>query len=348
MATYTKLPRKKGTSWRAQVRIRRDGVIVHSEAKTFSSKTLAKSWAERRERELEDPQAAVKAQHGRILLKTILLDYIEEVGAEFGRTKRKSIEKIATYEIAETPVGDLTSEKLLAHIRWRRQTAAPSTAGNDLIWIKGALEHAKCAWGKEIDLTVIEDARSAAHRARLIGKSNERDRRPTPDELERLRGWFSRSHVGPGKSTGVPMNDIMDFAIASARRQAEITRLEWRDLDQDRGVCRLRDAKSPHGSKGNHRPFALTKEALAIIKRQPKNSPYIFPYQAKTVGAYFTKACQMLAIEDLRFHDLRHEATSRLFEAGYQIHQVQQFTLHERWDTLQRYTQLKAEDVANR
>ncbi len=53
----------------------------------------------------------------------------------------------------------------------------------------------------------------------------------------------------------------------------------------------------------------------------------------------------MLGIENLRFHDLRHEATSRLFEAGYQIHEVAQFTLHDSWNELKRYANLKPENV---
>lgn len=48
---------------------------------------------------------------------------------------------------------------------------------------------------------------------------------------------------------------------------------------------------------------------------------------------------------DLRFHDLRDEATSRLFERGYQIHEVAQFTLHESWNELKRYTHLRPENV---
>ena len=258
------------------------------------------------------------------------------------------METIATYEIAETPVGILTTQRILAHLRWRRQTVVPSTAGNDLIWIKSALDHAKHAWGMEIDITVLESARASAHRARLIGKSKERDRRPTTDELDQLRAWFNRSHIGPGKPTRVPVAELMDFAVASARRQAEITRLHWQDLDQKRGVCLLRDAKSPTCGKGKHRPFALTKEALAIIKRQPRTSAFIFPCLATTVSAYFTDVCQLFGIEGLRFRDLRHEATSRLFEAGYMIQEVQQFTLHESWATLERYTQLHPENVSGR
>jgi len=52
-----------------------------------------------------------------------------------------------------------------------------------------------------------------------------------------------------------------------------------------------------------------------------------------------------LGIEDLHFHDLRHEATSRLFEQGYSIEQVATVTLHESWQELKRYTQLRPETL---
>lgn len=137
----------------------------------------------------------------------------------------------------------------------------------------------------------------------------------------------------------------MDFAIASARREAEICRLEWRDNDKAARTGMVRDAKHPTGKDGNHRRFKYTPEGWAIVSAQPKTSEYVFPYDPKSVGAAFTRACRLLGILDLRFHDLRHEATSRLFERGYQIHEVAQFTLHESWNELKRYTNLKPENL---
>jgi integrase len=48
----------------------------------------------------------------------------------------------------------------------------------------------------------------------------------------------------------------------------------------------------------------------------------IFLYHPKSVGTAFTRVCQTLKIEDLHFHALRHEVTSRLFEAKFSIEQV--------------------------
>ena len=141
------------------------------------------------------------------------------------------------------------------------------------------------------------------------------------------------------------METIMDFAIASARRESEICRLEWRDNDRAARTGMVRDAKHPTGKDGNHRRFKYTPEGWAIVTAQSRANEYIFPYDPKSIGAAFTRACKLLGIQDLRFHDLRHEATSRLFERGYQIHEVAQFTLHESWNELKRYTNLKPENL---
>lgn len=203
------------------------------------------------------------------------------------------------------------------------------------------LEAAKAVDGLPVDPRIVEEARSACYALRLIGKSTKRDRRPTADELARLFEFFGRRD---DRST-IPMSDILDFAIKSARREAEITRLRREDLDEATHTCLLRDIKHPRQKKGNDRRFKLTEEAWAIVKRQPKSSELIFPYNPKSICAAFTRACQLLAIKDLHFHDMRHEATSLLFERGYVIHEVVLFTLHESWNDLKRYTQIRAEKV---
>ena len=87
---------------------------------------------------------------------------------------------------------------------------------------------------------------------------------------------------------------------------------------------------------------------MEIILAQPRTAEEVFPYNPKSVGAAFTRACHYLEIEGLHFHDLRHEATSRLFEKGYSIQEVAQFTLHESWSSLKRYTHLRPENVPER
>jgi hypothetical protein len=89
--------------------------------------------------------------------------------------------------------------------------------------------------------------------------------------------------------------------------------------------------------------------ACKIIEEQGRFSNIregrIFPYNGRSVGAAFRRQCRDLKIDDLHFHDLRHEGTSRLFEAGFSIEQVALVTGHKDWKMLRRYTHLKPETL---
>ena len=91
--------------------------------------------------------------------------------------------------------------------------------------------------------------------------------------------------------------------------------------------------------------FSLTtdkfvRKALAVIKTMPRTDPRIFPFGSDAITAAFTRACKMTGIEDLHFHDLRHEGVSRLFEMGWNIPQVATVSGHRSWQSLKRYTHM--------
>jgi integrase len=72
----------------------------------------------------------------------------------------------------------------------------------------------------------------------------------------------------------------------------------------------------------------------------PQTGPTIFPASADAISAAFTRACKVLGIEDLHFHDLRHEGISRLFEMSWNIPHVAAVSGHRSWQSLKRYTHL--------
>lgn len=349
MATIRKRTNSKGEArFEAIIRLKRQGVLIHRESRAFGRKALAVDWAKRRELELEAPGAldAIKPRTDTQLGK-LIKKYREDFAdlGKWGRTKHSALKALEGMEIAQADAATLTAGQLVDHVRARRLSGAgPSTAGQDLTWLHVVLKAAKGVWGLPVSPYVVDEARDAAKALRLTGKARKRDRRPTSGELEKLREKWARAT----RNLRVPMWDVVCFAIASARRQDEIVSLLWSDLDEAASSILVRDVKNPQGSTGNHRRAKLTAEALAIILRQPKTDARIFPYTADAIGANFTRSCAVLGIQDLRFHDLRHEATSRLFEAGYQIHEVAQFTLHESWQDLKRYTQLRPENLALR
>ena len=136
----------------------------------------------------------------------------------------------------------------------------PSSATNDLIWIKVVLEAAKSAKGLPLRPESVDEAKEFCTKHRLIARSNRRHRRPTNEELQRLDEHFTIRDRH--KSTVVPMRSITWFAITSTRREAEICRLEWTDNDEESKSGLVRDAKHPREKIGNHRRFKYTPEGL--------------------------------------------------------------------------------------
>jgi integrase len=332
------------TRYTAIIRIRKGRALIQQEYRTFAQRSAAASWAKHREVELENQAVPGRKHHEPVTLATLIRWYIETFGtiSNWQRSKQSHLEFLEHHAIGKVNALELTAAALIGHVRRRRADGAgPATVMNDLIWIGVVLRAARNVKELPVSAEVAHEAREACATLRLIGKARKRTRRPTAEELARLRDFF----VTRDRRAEIPMLAIMDFAIASARRQAEITRLEWLDNDEIGRTGMVRDAKHPRHKDGNHRRFKYTPEGWAIIDRQPRTSTYVFPYDAKSVGAAFTRACHILGIHDLHFHDLRHEATSRLFESGYQIHEVAQFTLHDSWSELKRYANLRPENV---
>jgi integrase len=115
----------------------------------------------------------------------------------------------------------------------------------------------------------------------------------------------------------------------------------------------IRDRKDPRQKKGNDQRIPLLAvsgyDAFALIEEQRSvrgnEDDRIFPFNHRSAGTAFTRAVRDLKIEDLHFHDLRHEGTSRLFEAGFPIQHVALVTGHKDWKMLRRYTHLKPESL---
>jgi integrase len=145
--------------------------------------------------------------------------------------------------------------------------------------------------------------------------------------------------IRANRPSSIPMQKIVAFAIFSTRRQEEITLLRWDDLEEDRIL--VRDMKHPGDKKGNNVYCELPPEAIAIVKSMTRDEERIFPYSTDAISASFTRACKILGIDDLRFHDLRHEGISRLFEIGRTIPQVAAVSGHRSWTSLKRYTHIR-------
>ncbi len=105
----------------------------------------------------------------------------------------------------------------------------------------------------------------------------------------------------------------------------------------------------PDSKTGDPRRVPLSSRALAVLDALPRRlDGKVWGMRADSITQAFDRACRRAAIDDLRFHDLRHEATSRLFEKGFNPMEVSAITGHKTLQMLKRYTHLRAEDLAKR
>lgn len=240
--------------------------------------------------------------------------------------------------LGEEPVDALTPARLAAWARTRREEGAGGyTIGMELSKLGTALKFGSIGLHAAMP-DVVAGARPMLTHLGLIGPGAERDRRLVGDEEARLLAaapaWLSA---------------IIRFALSTAMRRGEIARLQFNDLDADRRCVLIRDRKDPRRKAGNHQWVPLLTlrghDAWEIAQQQPRDGDLIFPHSVERITDAFGLVCSIAGIADLHFHDLRHEATSRLFEAGYTIEQVALVTGHKNWRMLQRYTQLRPESL---
>jgi len=122
------------------------------------------------------------------------------------------------------------------------------------------------------------------------------------------------------------------------------------DLNEEHKTIVVCDRKDPRKKEGNHMivPFLLAG-SFDLVKQQDKTDERIFPYNPRSVTAGFQRERTALGITGLRYHDLRREGASRLFEKGYSIEGVAQVTGHINLNILwQVYTQLFPHKLPNK
>lgn len=343
MGTITARKRKDGSvGYTAQIRIKRAGKILHNEAETFDRRDSARDWLRKREGELHKPGGLDDVLRPDPTLATIIRQYLAELEAvkKVGRTKKATLLQIAADELGKLRASTIGSVELVAHVKRRveRDGVKLQTANNDIAILGAVFSVAQAAWGYPLRYEEMRNTHAVMDKLGLKKRPEERTRRPSVAEMDTIMRHFidaSRRRLWM-----VPMAKLVAFAAFSTRRQEEILRIRWADLDEQRQRVLVRDMKHPRVKAGNDVWCNLPPEAMAIILSMPRIDDRIFPFTTDAVSANFTRAMDWLEIEDLTFHDLRHDGVSRLFEMGDGIPQVAAVSGHRDWNSLRRYTHL--------
>lgn len=215
--------------------------------------------------------------------------------------------------VSKTQTGNITRlQESLGHIAARHLTAgdviehARRRISGDHMTGKGVIIPACSPATMNVALGCLSELLklAAPMKGVKLGADPVAEARPA---LQQLRGHFDQT----AWRSQIPMANIIDFAMLSAKRQGEINRLLSSDVDVTTRTALLRDAKHPRKKAGNHKRFPLLGDAWTIVQRQPRivGEDRIFPYNTKSISTAFTRTCIRLVIADLCFHVLRHEAT---------------------------------------
>jgi len=331
---------KRQGAWRAIVRKKGHP----SQSKTFSTKARAQKWA----RQVEALIEAGLIGEGNIPTIDDLcrwhLAHLERTSNR-GRKNQTGANNIKRGLGAETLITEINYLKLqvFCETRIKVDGVKPSTTLLDVLFLSGAITTAVVEGRLHSDYkTKMSGWLSGLKRAGLTGNPEDRERRPSNEELELLLVHTQHNRA----LRRIRYHDIIRFAVDSCMRLDEICSLRWSDLDAKNGTIVVRLRKHPVNKTDQVVP--LMGESQAIIEAQPRTGEKIFPFNTDSVSNGFRRVCNHLGIENLHFHDLRHEGISRLFERGYQIQEVAIVSGHRDWKSLKRYVNLKASDLARR
>jgi integrase len=287
--------RKRGKAWR--VEIARHGIRKSS---TFDTKAEASAWATTTEAEF------LAGRHGETPHRPVR-DLLERYGAEVSATKRgRRWESVRLDQLGRDALGDVPLPKLNAsHIAaWRdRRLREVSAASVRREWT--LLHHAfnvavnEWKWLAENPMNGVR--RPAPPRAR--------DRRLSQDEIDRLLLALGYDYERWPQTVTARVGAGMLFAIETAMRAGEIAGLTWDRVDLKGKFVRL-----PQTKNGTPRDVPLSPEALRIVRqlRGARADGSVFGLASAQLDALFRKAKARALIDDLHFHDTRHEAITRL------------------------------------
>lgn len=320
--------RKRGDyQWQAQVR--KKGYPAQS--KTFDTKKDAEMWMRSIEREMDTGAFVSRNEAERTTIRDLASKYragpMEKMrGLRQEDSRLKLVEKIfGDYNLsAVTPA-------MIA--KWRDElakTLAPQTVQHYLAVLNRLYKAATRDFGIPLPLG------NPVQSIRMPSVKNARERRFEGEEEARLMEALD-------KSRGKHLKAIVLLAIETAMRRGEIIKLRWENVDLKRQIALLPDTKNDEA-----RTVPLSLRAVKVLQALPRNiSGRVFSTSETAVTEGFQRAAKRAEIDDLRFHDLRHEATSRLAEK-LQMHELGKVTGHKSPRMLMRYYHPRAEDLAKK
>ena len=312
-----------------QVQIRRKG--YPDVYRTFTNKSVAKKWIKATEADME--RKLFQPISG-LTLRDILDRYQQVImtchksptTSEIYRLKR--LKK----DLGSVALEYLSPAKISTYRDNRLQSVSGASVKRELVILRSALNTAIKDWGISLPANPVTNIRipaNGAHRTRRLEAGEEEKLLSASDELK----------------------PIIIIALETGMRRGEILNIKKSHIDFVRHTLLI-----PLTKTDTPRTIPLSSRAVEAIREQLRGSQNVisieetalFSYTARGLSGAFLRLCRKHGLENLHFHDLRHEATSRFFEKGLNPVEVATITGHKDTRMLMRYTHLRAEDLVKR
>lgn len=318
---------------RWQAVVRRKGSPPQTQA--FPTRDSALKWARGVEAQIDRNVGAQDLPSQRVTLAAAIERYLEEVTP----TKRSAQREVQRFGHLKRVFGMYTFNTLGRReiAAYRDARLAEGRAGATVVKELNSLSHlyevARRDWGYALP-------ENPAKLVRRPAVARGRDRRLSAAE-------FSRLKIACGRSRSPLLPYAVDLAIETGMRLGELLALTWDAIDLDGRRANLDLTKN-----GEARAVPLSTRAIATLSAIPRDlkNPRVFWCWGRidSFENVWRRAVKSAGIEDLRFHDLRHEAVSRMFELGLNPMEVAAVSGHKTLQMLKRYTHLRAEDLAKK
>lgn len=313
--------------WR--VRIRKKGFPPQS--KTFTDKKNAETWARKIESEMERGLFVSSSAAEQTTVAQILDRYEQEVFprlADGGKRERFRLTLLKNH-FGPLSLAALRSNHVAKYRDQRLKEVSAQSVKHELGLLGRTLKFAQIDCGIHLPFGL------PTAQVRMPKLPAGRERRLHEGEEQRL---LDAAIASKGKE----IECIMLLAIETAARRSEIAVMRWEHVDLKKQTWHI-----PKTKNGTPRTIPLSTKAVMLLKNVPRRiDGRVWGVEKDSITQAFGRICHQAEIKGLRFHDLRHEATSRLFEKGLELMDVAAITGHKDLRALLRYTHLRPENLA--
>lgn len=317
-----------------QAKVRKVGFPIIS--KTFPSKDEAAAWTAEIEANLANGATKRTLLSAKTSMSELIDRYLDEVTPrkKSADTEKYHIRVIQRSQLAKYTVGTLTPDAVRTYRDDRLKKVSPSTVNRELNILHHMIEFARKEWGVSGGVNPVSDV--------------QRPKNPPPRDRRLASNEETALLAACDESRGGYLRGVVELAIETGMRQAEMVALDWSQVDIPRRTIRLLEGTTKNGEG---RGVPLSTKAVAVLRRHAVNPEDMAGRVFKGVTAEalkraFIRACDRAKLENFHFHDLRHEAVSRLFEKGLNQMEVSSVSGHKDLRMLKRYTHLDASKLA--